>query len=273
MFKSIKRFWKYLGAKLNSMFNEAADPKIQLEQAITEAKEQHQRLTEQASNVIANQKLAQTRAETKSEELAKLDQTARQALLMADEATKKGDAAAATRYTAAAEAAANRLIAVESELESLKNLAEQAAVASQQAKDAVQQNSIQLQKKIAEKAKLLSQLDQAKMQEQMNSALTSLSSTVGQDVPSIDEVREKIEQRHAKAMGAAELAGSSVESAMLEVESEAMNVEAQARLSKLRSQMGIGGAEQAAPAPAVEAPAAAVEPEPTVATEQPPTAG
>ena len=55
MWKSIKKWWKYMGAKVTSAFNEKADPKVQLEQAITEAQEQHRRLKEQAANVIANQ--------------------------------------------------------------------------------------------------------------------------------------------------------------------------------------------------------------------------
>ena len=45
-----------------------------------------------------------------------------------------------------------------------------------------------------------------------------LSETVGQDVPTFNEVREKIEARYAKANGMAELSEGSVESRMLEVE-------------------------------------------------------
>ncbi|MBW3641844.1 MAG: PspA/IM30 family protein, partial [Actinobacteria bacterium] len=87
--------------------------------------------------------------------------------------------------------------------------------------------------------KLLSQLDQAKMQEQVNMAMASLSETVGTDVPSLEEVRDKIEARYAKARGMAELGAESVESRMLEVEQAAMHSEAQARLSQIRSQLGI----------------------------------
>ena len=61
MWKSLKKWWKYMGAKLSSTFNEKADPKVQLEQAITEAQEQHRRLKEQAANVIANQKQTEMR--------------------------------------------------------------------------------------------------------------------------------------------------------------------------------------------------------------------
>ena len=56
MFKLLKKWWKYFGAKLNRNFDKNADPSVQLEQALTEAQQQHRRLKEQAANVIASQK-------------------------------------------------------------------------------------------------------------------------------------------------------------------------------------------------------------------------
>ena len=239
MIRLLRRIGRYITAALTGKFNEVADPKVQLEQAIMEAQDQHRRLKEQAANVIANQKQTEMRLNRAMEELEKVNASARQAVLMADEATKRGDAAKAAEYTRAAEAFANRLIAAEKEVEGLKTLSLQTAQASDQAKAAVAQNSSALQKKLSERQKLLSQLDQAKMQEQMNRAMSSLSETVGQDVPSLEEVRDKIEQRYAKAMGATELQSQTVESRMLEVEQAALDTEAQARLSQIRSQLGI----------------------------------
>ena len=239
MFKALKRWWKYLGAKVNSVFNEKADPKIQLEQAITEAQDQHRRLREQAANVIANQKQTEMRLDRAMGELEKVSANARQAVLMADDAAKKGDTAKVEEYTSAAESFATRLIAIESEVEDLKQLALQSSQASDQAKAAVQQNATALQRKLAERNKLLSQLDQAKMQEQVNKAMASLSETVGEDVPTFDEVRDKIEARYAKAKGMSELTESSVESRMLEVEQAAANNEAQTRLAQIRAQLGL----------------------------------
>jgi phage shock protein A len=262
MFRALRRFWKYLAAKLNSSFDERADPKIQLEQAITEAQDQHRRLREQAANVIANQKQTEMRLNRALEELEKVSANARQAVLMADEATKKGDAAKAAEYTSAAESFANRLIGLEKEIGDLKALSLQSTQAADQAKAAVQQNSAALQKKLAERQKLLSQLDQAKMAEQMNKAMASLSETVGEDVPTFDEVREKIEARYAKARGMAELTETSVESRMLEIEQAAQNNEAQARLAQIRAQLGLAPAE-------TEAPAAEVPGQPSQATQDP----
>ena len=173
MWKAMKRWWAYLGAKMNSAFNEKADPKVQLEQAITEAQDQHRRLKEQAANVIANQKQNEMRLDASLAELEKLNRNAQQAVLMADEATRKGDTAKATEFTSAAEAFANQLIAKEKDVENLKTMSLQATQAAEQAKNAVQQNSRVLQQKLAEKQKLLGQLDQAKMQEQMNKAMAS----------------------------------------------------------------------------------------------------
>ncbi len=247
MFQLLRRMSRYLTALLTGKFNEVADPKVQLEQAILEAQEQHRRLTEQAANVIANQKQAEMRLNRAMEELEKVNGSARQAVLMADEATKRGDTAKAAEYTRAAEAFANRLIAVEKEVEDLKALSLQSAQASDQAKAAVAQNSSALQKKLAERQKLMSQLDQAKMQEQMNRAMASLSATVGQDVPTLEEVRDKIEQRYARALGASELQGQTVESRMLEVEQAQVGNEAQARLSEIRSQLGLSAGPEAEP--------------------------
>jgi len=236
-------------------FEEAADPKVQLEQAIIESQEQHRRLKEQAANVIANQKQTELRLTRKMEELEKINSNTQQAVLMADEATKKGDAAKAAEYTTAAEAFANRLIVIEREVEDLKQLSLQSTQASDQAKQAVAQNSAALQKKLSERQKLLSQLDQAKMQEQMNKAMSSINETVGDDVPTLNEVRDKIEARYAKATAASELEGTSVESSMREIEMATANVEAQSRLSQLRAQLGLDSASSPEPA-AVEAPKA-----------------
>ena len=245
MFKYLKKQWKYLVAKLSGRFEENADPKVQLEQAITEARNQHKRLKEQATNVIAAQKQAEIRLNKKMGELEKLNANARQALLMANEAQQAGDTEKAAELTRAAETIADKLITVEGDVESMKTMVIESTEAADQAKAAVQQNSRLLQEKIAEKSKLLSQLDQAKMQEEMNSAMSQLTETVGDDVPTLSEVQEKIEARYAKAKAASELQEVNVESRVLEIEQATANVEAQTRLSELRAELGI----EAGPAP------------------------
>ncbi len=239
MLTYLKKRWKYLVAKLGGNFEENADPKIQLQQAITEAQDQHRRLREQAANVIANQKQTEMRLNRSIEELERVNANARQAVLMAEEAKQSGEADKVASYTSAAEQFANRLITLEADIEGLKAMHFQAAEAADQAKAAVRQNSELLQKKLSEQKALLSQLDQAKMQETVNSAMATLSESVGDEVPSFDQVREKIEARYAKARAVSELTESNVDARMREIEAAARNVEANAKLSEIKAQLGI----------------------------------
>jgi phage shock protein A len=239
MWKVIKRRWNYLVAKLSGRFEENADPKVQLEQAMAEAQEQHRRLVEQAASVIANQKQTELQLNRSMQELEKISSSTRQALSMADDAARRGDTAKAAEYNQTAEAFANRLIMSEKRVDDLKTMSLQSTQAAQQAKAAVQQNANLLQQKLSERQKLLSQLDQARMQEQLNTAMATLSQTVGQDVPTFDEVRTKIEAQYAKALGTAELSNQGVEARMLEIEQASVNNEAQNRLAEMRNQMGL----------------------------------
>jgi phage shock protein A len=254
MLKLVRRTWKYLASMLSGRFDDLADPKVQLEQAMVDGQEQHRRLVEQAANVIANQKQTEMRLGRAMAELEKLNGLARQALLTADEAGRSGDSAKVVEYTQVAETFVNRLIGVEQDVESLKQLHLQATQAADQAKGAVAQNAAALQHKLSERQRLLSQLDQAKMQEQVNRAMASLNESVGQDVPTLEEVREKIEARYARALGTAELAEHSVEQQMLRLEQAHLTAQAQARLAQMRGQLGLkapGGAplEPGPPAP------------------------
>ena len=278
MMDVIRKRWAYFTARSNSRFEDRADPKVQLEQAISEAQDQHRRLVEQAANVVANQKQHELQLNRAMEELEKVNRSTRQALLMAQDAEKSGDLAKARELTQTAEAFANRLIASEKEVDGLKTLSLQTTQAADQAKAAVSQNSSALQQKLAERQKLMSQLDQAKMQEQLNTAMNNLSATVDQTAPSLDQVRAKIEARYAKAIGASELGGQTVEARMLEVEQMSMGTEARSRLDSMRAELGIGATgELASPAPSggelgTGAPATAAPTEAeTVATEDKPS--
>jgi phage shock protein A len=239
MFAAVKRWWRYLAARLDKGLDDRADLAVQLQQAMGEAQAQHRRLREQAANVIANQKQLELRLTRNLEEYERVAANTRQAVVMSEQARADGHDDKATDYAHAAESFANRMIALESEVEEDKQLALQAAQAADQARAAVEQNAEALQRTLSQRQKLLSQLDQAKMQEQINTAMASLTDTMGQDGPSIEQVRAKIETRYARARGMAELGTDDVEARMLEVEKASRNVEAQSRLEQIKSQLGL----------------------------------
>jgi phage shock protein A len=266
MLKAIRRWWRYLGTKLGMQLEQVADPKVQLEQAIGEARDQHRLLTEQAANVIANQAQLQSRLDRSIEEYGRVTASARQAVLLADQAEKAGDTSKAANFTQAAEAFVARQIALERDIDLLKRSLLDATAASDRAKQAVRTSSLALQKKLAEREALLSRLDQAEMQEQMNAAMSQLTASVGGDSPTLQEVSDKIDRRLAAAQAMTEIGGASVDRQMLEVEEAQRQAETDVRLGELRSQMGIQvtrvelpalAASSSSPLPTVEAAEAA----------------
>ena len=110
-------------------------------------------------------------------------------------------------------------------MEDLKTLHDQSLQAAGQAKKAVERNSMMLQQKIAERTKLLSQLEQAKMQEQAANSLRQMTElSAPGSTPSLEDVRDKIERRYANAIGQAELAQNSVQGRMLEVQESTIDM-------------------------------------------------
>jgi phage shock protein A len=230
--------WKYLMALFSSKVDEYADPKVQIQQAIEDAQRQHAALSQQAAAVIGNQRQLEMKLNRQMSDVERLQASAKQALVLADEAKAKGDADKSAQYEQTAQVFATQLVSAEQQMEDLKSMHDQALQAAEQAKQAVEQNAMQLQTKLAERTKLLNQLDQAKMQEQIASSLKSMSSlSAPGTTPTLDEVRDKIEKRYANALGAAELSKSSVEGRMLEVEKSTLDMAGAARLDQLRAQM------------------------------------
>ena len=242
--------WKYLMALFDNKIEENADPKIQIEQAIAEAQKQHQALSQQAAAVIGNQRQLEMKLNRQLEEVEKLQANTKQALNLADKARAQGDQQKAMEYENAAEAFAAQLVTAEQSVEDMKSLHDQALQQAAQAKQAVERNSMQLQQKAAERTKLLSQLEQAKMQEKVAESLQSMNSVASNGSPNLDQVREKIERRYANALGQAELAQNSVQGRMAEVQQAGIQMVGHSRLEQIRAELQggannqLGGAQQ-----------------------------
>jgi len=236
-----RRMFRYSNAYANKKFDEKADPAIQIQQAIDDAQKQHQALTQQAAAVLGNRRQLEMRLARQLGEIEQLQNSARQSLVLSDQARGAGDSSKAAQYEQAAQSFAGQLVAAESSVEDLKALHDQALQAAEQAKQAVADNEFRLRRSMAERAKLMTQLESAKMQEQMNKALTSMSELAPQgDIPSLTEVRDKIEARYATALGQNELVSGGVEARMLEVRKATIDTAAASRLEAIRASMGAG---------------------------------
>ncbi|MGH3623313.1 MAG: PspA/IM30 family protein [Sciscionella sp.] len=233
--------WKYLMAAFGAKVDEYADPKVQIQQAIEEAQRQHQTLSQQAAAVIGNQRQLEMKLNRQLGEVEKLQAQARQALVLADESRSRGDEAKAAQFENAAQSFATQLVTAEQNIEDLKTLHDQSLQAAAQAKQAVERNSYALQQKLSERTKLLSQLEQAKMQEEVSKSLNQMSELAAPgSTPSLDEVRDKIEKRYATALGSADLAKNSVQGQMLDVQQATADMAGKSRLDQIRSSMSAG---------------------------------
>ena len=230
--------WRYFLAAFSSKIDEHADPKVQIQQAIEDAQRQHQALSQQAAAVIGNQRQLEMKLNRQLGEIEKLQASARQALVMADDARGRGDEQTAQQYEQSAQSFATQLVTAEQNVEDLKTLHDQSIQAAGQAKQAVERNSMMLQQKIAERTKLLSQLEQAKMQEQAAASLRQMTELAAPgSTPSLEEVRDKIERRYANALGQADLAANSVQGRMLEVQQSTVDMAGASRLEQIRASL------------------------------------
>jgi phage shock protein A (IM30) len=237
MANPFSKAWNYFMALFDSKIDEHADPKVQIEQAISDAKRQHHELSQQAAAVIGNQRQLEMQLNRRLNEVEKLQSNTKQALELSDKARREGDERKVVEYENAAEAFAAQLVTAEQSVEETKQLHDQALKQADQAKQAVERNNMQLQEKFQQRSKLLSQLEQAKMQEKVSESLNSMNNLTNDSSPSLDSVRDKIEQRYSRALGQAELSENSVQNRMHEVKQAGIQMAGHSRLEQIRAEM------------------------------------
>jgi len=243
------RILAYLKALFTTTAEKAMDPAIEIEAAINTAKKQDQELRNQAAKVVSHRTQLDSQIDRAADDAGEAREMAKQAILKAEESRKAGDTAGVEKWTRAAQSIAMKLQAAENNLSSLKEQYSVAQTQSEQAKVAVQQNAMKLQELSARRMELLGQLEQAKMQEAVNEAVATMSSSLSDSGPSLDQIEVKIEKRKADAMARAELTEATPEGAEAELRA-AINVsQADAKLEELRAELGLAAAEPQVPAP------------------------
>jgi phage shock protein A len=241
--RSLRRAWRYLTAALDGKLDAMLDPRVQIDQAIDEAKHRHALLTEQAAAVRANERELDVRIARKAEEAERLRSSAEQSLLLADREAKAGRGDRAGSYERTARAFAGQLTAVESSLGDLRALLGQARAASTAAMRGVEQNAFALQQQVNERARLLTELEAAKLQERMADAMRQFSVSGPHPlVPTLEDVRERVDRRLAHATARGELLAENVDARMVDVRKAAIDLESEHRLDEIRAGLGLAAA-------------------------------
>ncbi|MGD2042876.1 MAG: PspA/IM30 family protein [Acidimicrobiia bacterium] len=234
-----ERWMAYIRSWFKSTSENMMDPEIEIQSAIDEAKRKDQDLRNQAAKVIAHKTQLESQIEKAADDVGEAKEMAKQALMKADEAQKAGDEAGVTKWTQAAQSLAMKLQASENNLASLKDQFTTAEGQAAKAKEAVQTNAMKVQELSAKRLEMLGTLEQAKMQEAVNSAVQSMSASVSDEGPNLETVENKIEQRKAEAMARAELHEATPEGAEAELRKAVNVAEANSKLDELRAELGL----------------------------------
>lgn len=234
-----QRWIAYIKSWFKSTSEGMMDPEIEIRAAIDEAKTRDQDLRNQAAKVIAHKTQLNSQIERAADTVGEAREMAKQALVKADEAQAAGDEGGVTKWTQAAQSLAMKLQAAENNLASLKGQYETAVTQAEQAKEAVQTNAMKVQELSARRLEMLGSLEQAKMQEAVNNAVQSMSTSIADEGPNLEAVEDKIEQRKAEAMAKAELHEATPEGAEQELRKAVNMAEADAKLDELRRELGL----------------------------------
>lgn len=227
--------WKYLTASLDQKIDENADPMVQIKQATDAAKDQHQKISEQAAAVIGNKNQLEMKLNRLLADQKDLQQKARNAIEVSD---NEADPVKKQESLNVAEIYATQLVSVEQQIEETKALHSQAVAASEQATRQVKESEARLHEQLGQIDQLSSQVKQTKMQETSAKAMDQITALdPDRDVPSLDQVREKIERRYADALGAQELMHNTMGDRIQEIDAVGADMRASARLEEIRAQM------------------------------------
>lgn len=220
--KLFKRANSYAQASAQAAFDEHADPKVQVEQAIGGMQEHHRDLEAAAGQVIAQDKTAKMR-------LADLSQQEARYTKSALAAKQQGNLDAARTF-------ATKIAGLRDQIQSLSAQIPQLEQAAGDAREAVQESADQLQQKLNERGTILAQVDQARMQQQMADSLKQVSDlTRSSDVPSFDEIKQKVAGQFAQAQASAELSSTSPEVQEMHAHHAELTSEADSILAELES--------------------------------------
>lgn len=128
-------------------------------------------------------------------------------------------------------------------IESLKEQLASAEKSAEDAKSAIEQMELEVRQRAAEKLALIAGWKQAKIQEQLNKALSSVS--MDSHVQAFDRAEERIREVRAHASARAEMGTTQLDTQLADMRRTLSEQKAEEELEKLKIEMGI------APAPVV----------------------
>ena len=240
MFKLAVRVWHYTAAFLTHVFEENADPRIQIEQAIEEAKRHHFQLADSAAAITGHRMELDMKVRRQTDEMRQLEVHAEQAMQLALRARAKGDTVAANTFDRNAERFATEIAARESSIADLREMQTRAAITESAARRAVERNKMHLQKQISERLKMLNDLAAADMQERMVEALKAMDKLAPSGaIPTLPQLQDRLDERIAHSAAQIDTMVDAIRSGSVEVQIAVRDQRGEEILEAIRKRAGL----------------------------------
>jgi len=219
----LRRLWMVIRSFFGALLRRTEDPEMLLRQYIDDMRARVPRLRAAVAEVLATEYQLQQQAEHLQKQIDEYDKQIIAALKLGYEEEAKVLIAAKAQ-------------AEESLQDTLEQL-ETARRASQQARAALEDYQREMERKIAEAKRLIGQAQLAKLQEELAQAMTAFE--VGTPTDVLERMREKVQERLARAQARAEVAATDINSRMREIKRATASIGVEERLLEYKRQLGM----------------------------------
>lgn len=219
----LRRLWMVIRSFFGSLLRRTEDPELLLRQYIDDMRAKVPKLRAAVAEVLATEYQLQQQAEHLQKQIDEYDKQIIAALKLGYEEEAKVLIAAKAQ-------------AEESLQDTLEQL-ETARRASQQARAALEDYQREMERKIAEARRLIGQAQLAKLQEELAQAMSAFE--VGTPTDVLERMREKVQERLARAQARAEVAATDINSRMKEIKRATASIGVEERLLEYKRQLGM----------------------------------
>ncbi|MBI3910530.1 MAG: PspA/IM30 family protein [Armatimonadetes bacterium] len=223
----LARIWRVIKGWFLIGVEKAEDPEVILAEAQESMRREVERAKENAVIAIQQRNLLRNMLQQQENKAAELEALARQALRSGKEDVARQLLVERGSY--------------QQQIEGLRQQLEQAEQAAEAVKVSIQRMEQQVRQRAAERLAMVARWKQAKIQEQLNRALSGISLEGHEEA--FRRAEEKVQSLQAKADARLELAKGGIQEEIAQLHAGTASAAANEELERLKAEMGIGPAE------------------------------
>jgi phage shock protein A len=220
-----RRLRNVVRAFLGLFIRMAEDPKVMLEQYIDDVRAKIPALRAAAANVIATELKLKAQLEDLEAQVAELDRQIIAAVKLGPEYEAEAKMLIAAKATA------------EQSLTETRDQFESSKAASEQARKALEDARLEVERRVREARALISQQEMANMQEELAGLMASFE--IGDQSDVLERARDRIRDRTAQAQARVDLATKDVDAKLRDIKRATAQIGVDEQLKEYKRQLGM----------------------------------